>query len=286
MLRSWRIGTAFGIGIYVHWSLLLLLLGFLIFGNLLGGNAPGVLYAVSLIAGVFGCVALHELGHALTARQFGIRTRDITLYPIGGVARLERRSERPAEEFWIAIAGPAVNVVLAALLFPLAVFLGATLDQGTGFLAGHWVWELAWINVVLVVFNLLPIFPMDGGRVFRAFLTPFFGSLRATEMAARVGAVLALVIGTAGAYFLSNPFLPFLAAFVYLAGQQELAMVRQREYHRRAAPVTVLPAEYADIPSVELVPPSAAFSGVVWDPQYGAWVVWRDGRPVQRFWAS
>src|SRR5438105_8569047 len=109
MLRSWKVGTAFGIGIYVHWSLLLLL-GWLVMENVSGGNPAQFVYPAVVVAAAFGCVALHELGHALMARQYGIRTRDITLYIIGGVARLERMSTRPGEEFWIAVAGPAVNV--------------------------------------------------------------------------------------------------------------------------------------------------------------------------------
>jgi Zn-dependent protease len=283
MLRSWRVGTAFGIGIYVHWSLFLMLLGWPLLTNPAGAGLSMLVHSVILLSAVFGCVALHELGHALMARVYGIRTRDITLYPIGGVARLERMSERPGEEFWIAVAGPAVNVVLAGLLFASLILLGQPLAPGEspGLPIVLLMQELAWINVFLVVFNLLPVFPMDGGRVFRAFLTTFVGSLKATEVAAAVGAVLALLIGTVGAFLLGNYLLPLLAAFVFLAGQQELAAVRQREYRRRAQPLMVLPAEYADIPVVQPLDEPTPFSGVVYDPEYRAWVVWRDGRRVQ-----
>src|SRR5438552_15026149 len=124
MFRSWKIGTMFGIGIYVH-ATFLLLPAFVFLANL--GQIDFALYAVIMIPAVFGCVVLHELGHALTARHYGIETRDITLYPIGGVARLERLPQRPLEEFWIAVAGPAINVAIAALLGgPL--LLGAGLD--------------------------------------------------------------------------------------------------------------------------------------------------------------
>src|SRR5262245_53956971 len=123
MNRSLKLGTAFGIGIYVHWSFLLLPAW--VFLSTWGIFGPSmIVYLLALLAAIFGCVVLHELGHALMARQFGIRTRDITLYPIGGVARLERMSERPSEEFWIAVAGPAVNVVIAGLLFAVLGFLG------------------------------------------------------------------------------------------------------------------------------------------------------------------
>src|SRR5262245_18366280 len=114
MLRSWKLGTAFGIGLYVHWSFLLLP-AYVVF-NAWGASAGQLLFLLGLVLAVFGCVLLHELGHALMARQFGIGTRDITLYPIGGVARLERMSEKPWEEVCIALAGPAVNAVLAVLL--------------------------------------------------------------------------------------------------------------------------------------------------------------------------
>src|SRR5712692_9810640 len=115
MLRSWKLGTMFGIGIYVH-ATFLLLPAFVFLANIGTGQIGLALYAVMMIPAVFGCVVLHELGHALTARHYGIETRDITLYPIGGVARLERLPHRPLEEFWIAVAGPAVNVAIAFLL--------------------------------------------------------------------------------------------------------------------------------------------------------------------------
>src|SRR4051794_10904135 len=124
MIRSWKLGTAFGIGVYVHWTFLLLP-AWVLLNGLGSGGVSLATYLLTLVAAIFGCVVLHELGHALMARRFGIDTRDITLYPIGGVARLERMSERPWEEFWIAGAGPAVNVVIA-------VGLGAFLLAGGG----------------------------------------------------------------------------------------------------------------------------------------------------------
>src|SRR5262249_60731937 len=157
-----------------------------------------ILYRLTLLAVVFGCVVLHELGHALTARRFGIRTLDITLYPIGGVARLERLPERPTEELLIALAGPAVNLAIVALLTPL-LLAGAFLTPGAEealappalllavtFLVHVWV-----ANAVLVLFNLLPTFPMDGGRVLRAVLAYRLGAVRATagaEVGGRGGA--------------------------------------------------------------------------------------------------
>src|SRR6266404_388564 len=155
MFGFWKLGNAFGIGIFVHWTFFLLP-ALVLFSNL-GLGGPGLaLYALILVLAVFGCVVLHELGHALAARHFGIATRDITLYPIGGVARLERMSERPWEEFWIAVAGPAVNVVIA-----LGVWIALQLSgflQGPApsyaFGHGHLAVDLFQVNVVLVLFNM------------------------------------------------------------------------------------------------------------------------------------
>src|SRR5262245_59015999 len=151
MFRSWNLGKAFGINIYVHWSFVLLL-GFVV---LSGWNQAGIAsagYDAALVLSLFGCVVLHELGHALMARRFGIGTRDITLYPIGGIARLERMSERPWEEFWIAIAGPAVNVAIAILLvFPVLLNNLNTLETDTVAFPTEFLRDLMRTNVALVL---------------------------------------------------------------------------------------------------------------------------------------
>src|SRR4051812_19749936 len=181
MGRSLRIGSVFGIGLYVHWSFLLLLL----FVAYAGGLQSPVM-SFGLIFGLFGCVLLHELGHALMARKFGIGTRDITLLPIGGVARLERMSEHPGEEIAIAVAGPLVNVVIAAVLWVglelvgLSPWASAELLTYGGSLVDKLLVMLLSTNIMLVLFNMIPAFPMDGGRVFRAFLSIGFGRLRGT----------------------------------------------------------------------------------------------------------
>lgn len=231
MFRTLLLGRPFGIGTYVHWSFWFLLL-YVAFQASQFGMAS-VVASVLMICAVFGCVVLHELGHALMARRFGIRTHDIYLYPIGGVARLERMPENPVQELLIALAGPAVNVVIAAILF---VFLGfnrfmlpteeAIMEVAPGLLGQ--VQLLALVNVGLVLFNLLPAFPMDGGRVLRALLGLKFSYLRATELAASVGKYMALLLafyGLVNGHFL----LVILAAFVYLSGQQERLMVQMRK---------------------------------------------------------
>src|SRR5262245_21692738 len=170
MFRSWKLGTAFGICIYVHWSFLLLA-AYILFSRGTQGGWPLALFSVLFLFAVFGCVVLHELGHALMARAFGIGTRDITLYPIGGVARLERMGEKPWEELCIALAGPAVNAVLAVILFVLGIVLVGTRswagflttpEELTGLGGMGFLFDLLAANVVLGLFNLLPAFPMDG----------------------------------------------------------------------------------------------------------------------------
>lgn len=194
---------------------------------MLSGAALGaVVEAVLFFVAVFGCVLLHEFGHALAARQFGIRTRDITLLPIGGVARLERIPDRPLQELWVALAGPVVNVGIAAfLVIWLSVtgglFRGIDLDLTEGSFASR----LLTVNVVLVVFNMIPAFPMDGGRVLRALLAIRLDYARATQIAATLGQGFALVFAFFGLMGLlgggGNPLLLFIALFVWIGASQE-----------------------------------------------------------------
>jgi len=225
---SWRIGRIAGIDVYVHPTFLLLLVWVALAHFLAHGNWAEALYGVVFILALFGIVVLHELGHALTARQYGIRTRDITLLPIGGVARLERIPEVPSQELVVALAGPAVNVVIATL-----IYLGLALGRGLAPMSevlrvggGGFIQQLFWVNVSLVVFNLVPAFPMDGGRVLRALLAMQLDYVKATQIAASIGQAIALVFGLLGLFF--NPFLIFIALFVWLAGTQEAGLVQMR----------------------------------------------------------
>lgn len=270
MLRSWKLGTAFGIGIYVHWTFLLLPILLRLNGANFDSPAD-TLFLLGVILAVFGCVVLHELGHALTAGRFGIPTRDITLYPIGGVARLERMTERPREELLIALAGPTVNVVLVGVLWPLCVLL-------RGLTLGEFVFNLLVANATLACFNLVPAFPMDGGRVLRALLTVRLGFVRATEIAARLGTGMALLFAFVGIRWTLPSFL-LLSVFVFLMGQQELFGVRARAWQRQQEPLDVLPADEQTI-DVAHRPSSPAFTGFTWDPNLHLWVEWRNGRAV------
>jgi Zn-dependent protease len=283
MFRSWKLGRAFGIPLFVHPTFLLLPL-FVLFHNRALGPVTA-LVSVAVVLATFGCVLLHELGHALAARYFGIRTLDVTLYPIGGVARLSRGSERPHEELAIALAGPAVNVIIAALLTPFVALalVGGVLPQDAVLTVSDgpltvfaWFGFGVWVsNIFLVVFNLIPAFPMDGGRVLRAILAAWLGQLRATDIAGRLGLVVAMLMAVAGVWT-SNPFLVVISLFVAFVGQQERLAVRYQEARRRAAggPVTVGPV--AEVAAAR----PAGFSGVAWDATYRVWVRWVDGRPV------
>jgi Zn-dependent protease len=285
MGRSLRIGTAFGIGLYAHWTFLIIPLIALSSG--FGAGVAGILFSAGLMFSVFGCVVLHELGHALMARSFGIGTRDITLFPIGGVARLERMSDHPGEEIAIAVAGPLVNVVIAAGLWFGLTMAGLSPVQMSTHLSHsppvhQLLVQVIFTNIMLVVFNLIPAFPMDGGRVFRALLSIGFGRLQGTEIAVAVSKVLAALFVVAGlasfAGVPSSPFLAVIGVFIIAAGNQELAMLRYQDRRQRyATTMNTVPV----VQPVHSAPPAQPnFSGFIWDPRAGAWIEWRDGRVV------
>jgi Zn-dependent protease len=229
MRWSWQIAEVAGIPVRLH-ATFGLLIAWIFFATLAQGQglARAAEGAVMILA-VFACVVLHELGHALTARRFGVRTRDITLLPIGGVARLERIPEKPAQEIAIALAGPAVNVVIAALLLPLVLPVLARIPpHALESAALSWFpTRLLFINLWLAVFNLIPAFPMDGGRVLRAALASRLEYVRATQVAANVGQGIAFLFGLAG-LLLGIPMLLFIAFFVFVGATQEAAAVQFR----------------------------------------------------------
>jgi Zn-dependent protease len=194
------------------------------------GGAQDAISGVLFILVLFACVVLHEFGHIWVARRYGIRTPDITLLPIGGVASLERMPEKPSQEIAVALAGPAVNAVIAVVLIGL---LGLRFDPeliSVAALPSTFLAQVAIANVVLLVFNLIPAFPMDGGRVLRALLAMWLGYTRGTKAAARIGQVLAIVLAVVG--FMGNPLLVLIAIFIFLGAAGEAGYVEVREATR------------------------------------------------------
>ncbi|MDE3179570.1 MAG: site-2 protease family protein [Acidobacteriota bacterium] len=222
MRWSWKIGRLAGINVYMHATFLLLVL-FVLYVNFSGGrDATAAVIGVVFVLIVFAFVVLHELGHALAARRYGVETRDIILLPIGGVARLERMPEKPSEELVVAIAGPLVNVAIALGLLAVLLSMGVR-PQWVDFrtMGGGFLEELMIVNVWLVAFNLLPAFPMDGGRVLRALLATRMEYPRATKVAARIGQGMAVIFAIAGLF--SDPWLVFIAIFVWMGADAESA---------------------------------------------------------------
>ncbi len=227
MKWSIKVGRLFGIDVFIHFTFLLLL-GFLAYVYWRNTQRiEAAIAGVGFFLVLFGCVLLHELGHALMASRFGVRTHDITLLPIGGVARLEKMPEKPMQEFWVAVAGPAVNVAIAAVLFAW-LWLAQALEpvHQLTVIEGSLIERLLVVNIFLVLFNMLPAFPMDGGRVLRALLAMRLGRRRATAIAANIGQAMAILFGILGFFY--NPFLVFIAIFVFLGAQAEASAVEMQ----------------------------------------------------------
>jgi len=229
-----------GIEVKVHWSFVLILIwGAVVYGS--GGQTPlsGALYGMLVILLLFVCVTLHEFGHALTAKRYGIDVPSITLLPIGGVASLARSPEKPVQELWIAVAGPLVNIVLAAILVPLALVMQARDGGGLAASSNLWMSQmlqpgagnliayLAAVNLTLALFNLLPAFPMDGGRVLRAILALNMPLVRATRVAVLVGRLVAVPLAIWGIVG-GNILLLLIAFFIYVGGGAEYEAVESR----------------------------------------------------------
>ena len=227
MKWSIKIGKFVGIDVYMHLTFVLLI-GWIALvhwqrSQSIGAAMVGVLFILT----IFMCVVLHEFGHALMARRYGIATRDIILLPIGGVARLEKIPSQPTQELWVALAGPAVNVVIAAALF---VWLQATASweplQRLTVTTGPLLERLMAVNLLMIAFNMIPAFPMDGGRVLRAALAIRLNYDRATQIAASIGRSIAVLFALIGLVY--SPFLLFIALFVWLGATQEAALTRMK----------------------------------------------------------
>jgi Zn-dependent protease/CBS domain-containing protein len=196
---------------------------------------------------VFACVVLHELGHSVVAQRFGIKVAEIVLYPIGGVARMEKLP-KPHQELWIALAGPAVNVAIAGALFITLKLSGKLVPwDRMSPAAGHWVQYLLLLNISLALFNLIPAFPMDGGRVLRAILGMRMGEYRATQIAASIGQLLAFVFGFFALKDM-NIILMFIAFFVFIGAGQEALMYQGKALVEGLAVREAMITEFRTLP--------------------------------------
>lgn len=301
MNGSWKIGTISGIGVFVHWTFTILLAWIVLTHFMRGDDFWDAVHGIVFVVALFGIIVLHELGHALAARRYGISTKDITLLPIGGVARLERMPEDPKQELVVALAGPAVNVALAGLCLALMIglsgisSLGDDIGHGVGdlgfvvennedvakisensFLGAEFLSKLLIVNVMLVLFNMLPAFPMDGGRVLRALLAMNMDYVNATQIAASVGQAIAILFGFLGLFF--NPFLVFIALFVWMGAASEASMVQLK------SGLQGIPASTAMITDYQTVGPNDTLADaahhVISGFQYDFPVQDQDGRVV------
>lgn len=227
MKQDLRIARVAGIDISLHWTFFLLV-AWILFSNASGKTAAEMFVLLAFVLLLFSCVILHELGHALTAKSFGIRTRSIKLYPIGGVASLEKIPEKPGQELLVTLAGPAVNLFIAGSLYLWLFLSGDATGMWQRYLTGkiELLPSLFAANLSLAVFNLIPAFPMDGGRVLRAILCFFTGRDKATRIAMRIGHGIAILFILAGLSF--NSMLVIIGVFIFIAGQGEAAFVHAR----------------------------------------------------------
>jgi Zn-dependent protease/CBS domain-containing protein len=260
---SFKIGRFSDIDVRVHWTFFLLLAFFAFIGYQASGSLMGALTATITIVALFFCVLLHEFGHSLVAQRLGIEIHNITLLPLGGVSNFESLPEKPADEVKTTIAGPLVNVVLALVFFGVGLLFGAVprvpadpfMDIGS---VGQFFFYLGYLNVVLAVFNLLPAFPLDGGRILRALLATRLGAIRATDISSVVGKIFAAVFFLIG-LISGNFLLAFVAVFIYIGANGEAQMVRQQGLTRGLTVSDVMGTK----PRTETVTPSHTFGQVL-----------------------
>lgn len=254
-MKKWAlfIGSYSGIKVFIHWTFWIIIGWILMMHFEMGHGWTEALVGALFILVLFACVVLHEFGHALTAKKYGIATRDITLYPIGGVASLDRMPEKPAQELAVALAGPAVNLVIAAILY---VFLYATdqllpiseIDHMGG---ENFLFNIMAANVILAAFNLIPAFPMDGGRVLRASLAFRMDKLMATNIATRVGQVLAIVFVFLG--FFGNFWLVFIGLFIFWAAGAEAVLENAKSVLGGHMVREIMINQYTSLPPEEIL---------------------------------
>jgi|RhiMetdeSRZDD1v2_1073273.scaffolds.fasta_scaffold12365_3 Zn-dependent protease len=224
MRGAYKLLSIRGINIFIHWTFLLLIGWVLLVNGSMGNNIEQLTWSVLFIVAVFACVTLHELGHALMAARFGIKAKNIVLLPIGGIASIEKFPDNPRQELAISIAGPVVNIIIACLLWLILLPHTSFMEtpQDISIMHGHdFIYNLRIVNIGLAVFNLIPAFPMDGGRILRALLGFKLNYIQATTIATTVGKIIAVIFIVLGILFI-NPFLPVIGIFIiFSAGAEE-----------------------------------------------------------------
>ncbi|MES0825384.1 site-2 protease family protein [Ruegeria sp. SCP11] len=231
MTWSFSLGRVLGSELRVHVTFFLLLawVGFAAYSS---GGLPAAIENLIFVLALFACVVAHEFGHALMARRYGIKTPDITLLPIGGLARLERMPDQPMQEVWVALAGPAVNIVIWVVLVAFGAGMPIEAMTQIDTTGPSLLNRLAYVNLLLAAFNMIPAFPMDGGRVFRALLCLKMDRVKATKVAASGGQIVAVAFGFWG-LSTGNPILVLIAIFVFVAATSESQDVAMRSVVRR-----------------------------------------------------
>ncbi len=226
MKNSLTLGKIAGIKIFMHWTFPVIILWIIVSSASRGLNTGQIIWSVVFTLSLFVCVVLHELGHALAARRYHIQTKDILLLPIGGIARLERMPDKPVQELIVALAGPAVNLLIVLILhvFVNLAKMPSDISEITYINADNFLLSLSVLNLWLAIFNLIPAFPMDGGRVLRALLSLKFSRAFATRIAARLGQAVAIFFIFIGFFY--NPFLVFIGLFVFFGAMAESEYVQ------------------------------------------------------------
>ncbi|WP_291096964.1 MULTISPECIES: site-2 protease family protein [unclassified Flavobacterium] len=279
MKGAFKLGKIAGIGLFIHWTFSLLIV-FIVYINYKSGqNTAQIIWSVLFILCIFVTVFLHELGHALAAKNYNIKTKDITLLPIGGLARLEKLPEKPSEELIVALAGPLVNITLA-LITGLFIRLPNNSEEmiaqlSNGINGSNFFLNFFLVNIWLSIFNLIPAFPMDGGRVLRAILSYRLKRNVATKIAARIGQILA--IGFVFLGFFTNPFLIFIGLFVFMGAQIEADYTESKYMLKGYKVRDILMRQYQTIESNETLETAVK---MLLDSQYKNFLVTENSEPI------
>jgi Zn-dependent protease len=271
------LGRILGIKVQVHWTFAIILFWIIYVSLRAGANTEQTVWAVLFILAIFGCVVLHEFGHAIAARNYGINTKDITLLPIGGLARLEKIPEKPKEELVVALAGPLVNVLIFFVLMPF-VRMPEDLEAAEQWMftdPGNFLYKLVVINLWLAVFNMIPAFPMDGGRVLRAALSFKFPRHHATRIASSLGQMLA--IGFVFLGFFVNPFLIFIGLFIFLGAQSEAQFTQAQFFLKGYFVRDITMRQYGTLKSDDTVQQAV---DLLLNSQDKNFLIFRDDQPV------